>query len=267
MRASTSLAPRPLIALAALALVAGCGDLEPLDTTGGGGSSTVPPDVRAAFAGSCATAGCHDAATHAGNLSLADADLDSLVGAPSSAGIPMVTIGDIAESYIAIKMLPDDVRSSLGVERAGARMPTTGDFTNPNNQLILAWIAGAEFPSDTGDTTSGGDGMVTFADDIWPLFEMRCIACHGAAPSDALNGNLSFTMADAYDKLVGAASIDVPSMNQIEPNDPANSYTLHKLKNTQATVGGAGMQMPIGAALDDADIQMVEDWINAGAPM
>jgi hypothetical protein len=262
-----------LLGLLLAPLAFGCGALEPVGETGGEGEGAVPAVVVQAFAESCAGGGCHDAATRAGGLSLAESDLAAVIGGPSSSGLPMVEIGDIANSYLAIKMLPDDVISAQGLMRSGGRMPPTGDFTNPNNQTILAWIAGAEFPDDGGTGSTGGTdtdttdgGALTFDAAIWPILQMRC-SCHLAGADEALNGMLSFPMDTAYDNLVGAPSIDVPAMNLIEPNDAANSYLLHKVKGTQADVGGAGVQMPTGGMLDDADIQTIEDWIAAGAPM
>ncbi len=268
-----------LAALATLALaLGGCGELAALDDDGGSGGSSIPIEVEDAFAESCALSGCHDSATRAGGLSLDAADLSSLVGKPSGGSdLPLVEIGDVHGSYLAIKMLPDDVLTANALVRTGSRMPTTGDFQNPNNATILAWIAGAEFPeggdsegstgsstgSTTGDTTTG-DGMPTFDADILPILMAKC-SCHQAAAGD-INGNLSFPGTDAYNNLVGVASNGVQSMNLIEPNDPDNSYLLHKLKDTHVGVGGAGGVMPIGAPLEAAEIQLFEDWITAGAP-
>jgi len=280
-----------LAALAALALpLGGCGELSAIDGTDGTGGSSIPAEVEAAFVDSCATPGCHDATSRAGQLSLAAADLESLVGKPSTgSSLPQVEIGNIQGSYLAIKMLPDDVLNTNGLERSGGRMPPTGDFTNPDNATILAWIAGAEFPDDGGtggtgstgstsetdgtgstdgtdgtdSTGSTGDGMLTF-DDVWPILSL--CGCHiGGTPDLATNGNLTFTDMDAYAKLVGAPSPSLPELNLIEPSEPENSYLMHKLKDTQADVGGAGTQMPLGG-LDPADIQLIEDWILAGAP-
>ncbi len=274
------LTQRPSHKLAALATLAaltltlgGCGELAALDDTGDDGGSSIPIEVEDAFAESCALSGCHDSASRAGGLSLDAADLGSLVGKPAGGSdLPLVEIGDVHGSYLAIKMLPDDVLSANALVRTGSRMPTTNDFQNPNNAVILAWIAGAEFPeggdsegSSSSTGTSTGDGMPTFDADILAILSPMKCSCHQSAPSGS-NGNLSFPPADAYTNLVGVASDDIPGMNLIEPNDPDNSYLLHKLKGTQADVGGAGGLMPIGPPLDAADIQIVEDWINAGAP-
>ena len=279
-----------LVVVSVLWVMSGCGGLTAVDDAGEGGEGgAVPPAVRAAFAGACATPGCHDAGARAGGLSLAGDDIAATIGAPSSGSpLPMVTIGDVGRSYLAIKMLPDDVLQANGLTRTGARMPITGNFTHPDNAVILAWVAGAEFPAEGGTTTGAGttsdgstsdsstsDGSTTdpsggeagFAADIWPLLMAKC-SCHsnGGEPSDALNGGLVFTMADAYDALVGAPAVDVPAMSQVEPGEPSQSYLWHKIAGTQASVGGAGLQMPPGPPLSASERALVEGWILAGAP-
>jgi hypothetical protein len=263
-------------ALAVFWVISGCGGLTPIEDDGGEGGA-VPPAVRAAFAGSCATPGCHDSGSRAGGLSLADADLGGLVGAPSAgSSLPLVEIGDVLGSYLAVKMLPDDVLAAQGVMRAGNRMPIGGEATNPNNATILAWIAGAEFPggdstTTTGDTTTDAttdattDGGSGFDAEVWPILSMKC-SCHLADPNDGLNGELSFPMATAYADLVGAPSIDVPAMNLVEPGDPSQSYLFLKLEDTHLAAGGSGVKMPIGAPLSDGEIATIEAWIVAGAP-
>ena len=230
------------------------------------GGSSIPAEVEAAFVGSCALSGCHDAGTRAGGLSLAAADLESLVGKPSSGSpLPLVVLGDVHGSYLAIKMLPDDVISTNGLERTGARMPTTQDYANPNNATILAWIAGAEFPdagsTDTDTDTSTGDGVLNF-DDIAPILVEKC-SCHQVSPDEATNGSVSFPAAA---DLIGVPSVDVPTMNLVEPGEPENSYLWHKLEDTQASVMGSGAKMPLGAPLTDGELMLIEDWILAGAP-
>jgi cytochrome c5 len=54
-------------------------------------------------------------------------------------------------------------------------------------------------------------------------------------------------------------------MKFVAPEDPENSYLLHKMKGTADSVGGTGGVMPTSGQLPEADIQIVEDWIAAGA--
>jgi len=270
-RSPNSLAVLTVLSGLCLSL-AGCGDLAPAGGSGDSGGSSIPAEVEAAFVGSCAFSGCHDASTRSGGLSLAPADLDSLIGKPSGgSSLPLVEIGNVTGSYLAIKMLPDDVLAANGLERSGSRMPTTSDFTNPNNATILAWIAGAEFPGDGGTGSTGstgsdsdsdsstGDGVLDFDSDIWPIFQ--ACSCHlGGA------GGLTLTEADAYANIVGVPSAVVPGLNLIEPDEPENSYLLHKLLDTQGEVGGGGTLMPPGDPLSAAELDLIEEWILAGAP-
>ncbi len=158
---------RRICVLVGLAFSVGCpNDLEPLDDGGDGG--TIPPVVQEAFDRRCGFAGCHGMGAAQGGLSLDPAQSGGIVGGPSSAGIPMVTIGDVCASYLAIKLLPPE-NNRCGIEPAGALMPL-GGRDNPDVQLdlalILGWIAGAPLPSDGGGGTSGtSDGSTTAAAD------------------------------------------------------------------------------------------------------
>jgi hypothetical protein len=55
-------------------------------------------------------------------------------------------------------------------------------------------------------------------------------------------------------------------MARITPFDPEASYLLHKLNDTQGSVGGAGSRMPqTEAGLPQSDRDAVRAWIEAGA--
>lgn len=126
----------------------GCADqFEIIDD--GGGADAIPMEVQAAFDRSCATGGCHDSASRVADLSLAPADAPAtLDGAAIQSELPLVELGSVEGSYLAIKLLPDD-RIPAGVSRLGTIMPP--DPTEENRvdmALILGWIAGAELESE-----------------------------------------------------------------------------------------------------------------------
>ncbi len=280
-RIRTVLEPGLCLAAALLALT-GCNQLVELDDGGAeGGGGGVPTDVQLAFERSCATGtACHAAGGIA--PALEGGGIGGLIGAPSSAGIPLITIGDTANSYIAIKMLPDDVLGGLGVMRAGARMPLGFDYASGNEDVladtrtILAWIGGADYPGggggteETGDPTgesgseSGGPVEPTFAN-VDSIIFVGC-SCHKAAPNDALNGGLSLEMGKAYANIFEKPSIDIPAMNLITPNDPANSYLYLKVAGGFMEAGGSGVLMPPGGMVPMDQLELLEAWINAGAP-
>ncbi len=191
-----------LMSLASTALIVGaCGSLEAIEQDTDGMDEGVPTAVVEAFAERCS---CHDTdSSPAGNLSLTAAALSSLEGAPSNqSSLPLVTRGDIANSYLALKMVDDATLQSLvdngalaaGFDR-GERMPLGGPFGSEADAIILGWIAGAELPGGGGtgtDTTGGSDSdsdsdtmgvdcsnVPSFADMDWSA----CTHCHDSALS------------------------------------------------------------------------------------
>lgn len=265
MRLTTSRHPRAWLALLALA---GCNQLERVKDSDSGGGGGMPPEVRAAFEGSCGKgSSCH--ISGGAPPTLVGGALDELVGTR------YVTIGDIPNSYIAVKMLPDQTLEALGLKReSGGRMPLDQDFLNPNNQVILAWIAGAEFadsegdPStgdpSTGDTETTGAAAPTFTN-VQAIFDASC-SCHNTAPSPAVNGNLSLRAEDSHVSLVGKKASGLPAMDLVTPMDLSQSYLYLKLTGEFAAAGGTGDRMPpFGAPLSDDQLLLIEEWINAGA--
>jgi len=271
-----------LCAWSALVLtIPGCNQLEAIDASASGGGGDLPPDVVAAFERSCGNSpGCHAAGGQSPTL---DATVSSMIigGSANASAIPLVTLGDTANSYIAIKMLPDNVIAAFGATRTGSRMPlgfdpaTSSAETLADTQTILAWIAGADFPGGggtggmtTGDPTAGtttGDTTPTFTRVKDEIFAVSC-SCHLAAPA-AFNGNLSLQLAEAYANIFEVKSTQATTTNLITPGDPATSYLYLKMTGMQATVAGGGDgSMPDGSPLLPTDKQqLVEDWILAGA--
>ncbi len=83
-------------------------------------------------------------------------------------------------------------------------------------------------------------------------------SCHsGANPPASLN----LDSANAYTMLVGIPSSQQPGLQRVEQGDPDNSYLIQKLEGTAAT----GDTMPPTAALDQADIDVIRQWVLAGA--
>jgi hypothetical protein len=69
--------------------------------------------------------------------------------------------------------------------------------------------------------------------------------------------------AAAFSNLVGVASIEQPGLVRVKPNDPDNSYLIHKV---EGTAGITGAQMPFGGpALSQATIDQIRAWISSGA--
>jgi hypothetical protein len=64
--------------------------------------------------------------------------------------------------------------------------------------------------------------------------------------------------------------VDVPSnesgLDRIEPGSSADSYLVHKIDGTQASVGGSGARMPFGQPqLSETLRDIIRAWADEGA--
>lgn len=92
------------------------------------------------------------------------------------------------------------------------------------------------------------------------MLNKHCVMCH---ITGAAQGGLDI-YPDPWAAMVGVPSAQSP-LSLIEPGEPGQSYLLIKLKGTQETVGGSGLQMPFPQPLDDEQIEMTRTWIEQGA--
>ncbi|MBT8068646.1 MAG: Ig-like domain-containing protein [Gammaproteobacteria bacterium] len=92
------------------------------------------------------------------------------------------------------------------------------------------------------------------------LFTPTCASstCHGGGNPAA---GLNLEAASSHANLVGIASTQDAGIQRVNAGDPDNSYLIQKLEGTAAT----GQDMPPSGAILQADIDMVRQWISAGA--
>jgi hypothetical protein len=84
--------------------------------------------------------------------------------------------------------------------------------------------------------------------------------CHSGA-NPQMGQNLE--AANAYSNIVNVASAEQPSLLRVKPGDADNSYLYQKINGA---AGITGSRMPlVGGALDPADIDKIELWIDQGA--
>jgi uncharacterized protein (TIGR03118 family) len=95
------------------------------------------------------------------------------------------------------------------------------------------------------------------------IFSPRCSSCHTGGGT-SLPGSMNLSSAAAtFAALVNVASQENPQLNRVLPNDPDNSYIIHKLEGTDI---GNTARMPLGGPfLDQATIDQVRAWISQGA--
>lgn len=100
----------------------------------------------------------------------------------------------------------------------------------------------------------------SFQRDVAPLFWRECDGCHQGDEPDA-----GLDLWDApYDSIVGVPSTQA-DMALVEPGDHLYSYLWHKINGTQGIAGGSGTAMPLDGLLDDDEVALVAEWIDAGA--
>lgn len=90
------------------------------------------------------------------------------------------------------------------------------------------------------------------------IFNPSCVEHHG---DHAIEGDLDLRDGQSYAQLVNHPAFQV-SLDRVEPNDPEASYLIHKLENRAGIVGD---HMPPDEPLSSAQIDVIRQWINAGA--
>ena len=93
-----------------------------------------------------------------------------------------------------------------------------------------------------------GPGSLSYTLDVLPIFEIRCVACHGTA--------------GGWDATTWAAAVGSgDNAPVVIPGDAANSILAQMMLGTHPE----GILMPPDGKLPDALVQLVVDWIDGGA--
>ncbi len=131
--------------------------------------------------------------------------------------------------------------STDGTQTASTSAPPTVEQPLPTFEPTEE----TESPATQAPSTSSGE--VSFANDILPIFQIRCFQCHNDGGSKG-----GFSLIN-YDQLMAGGN----SGAAIEPGDADNSL-LVKLIVSQ--------RMPAsGNKLTPEQIQLITDWVNQGA--
>jgi hypothetical protein len=152
---------------------------------------------------------------------------------------------------------------------------STGMSVNKTNFLAakgillscLAWIvAGCSAGSGEGLDENGQPITIAppvdsdFQEIQDTVFTPICTQCHTGASAPQ---GLRLDAANSYAMLVNVASSEVSNLLRVNPGNPDQSYLVQKVQGN-AAVGG---RMPLGqAALPQDRIDLIRQWITAGAP-
>lgn len=124
----------------------------------------LPCEVQRVFEESCALSACHDG-TFPPDLrpGAAAGSVDST----SVAGIPYVDIGNLAGSYMAVKIMEEPPEGAPA--RAGVLMPSPpGMITDADRALLVGWMSGADLEICGGGGSGGSGGSDVAGDDGMP---------------------------------------------------------------------------------------------------
>ncbi len=124
--------------------------------------------------------------------------------------------------------------------------------------VLLVMLLSVWGCSDNGSspTDPGTDPSVTYSGDIQPLFNSRCLGCHGLNGS----GDLDLRADVSFGNLVNIVSLAYGAA-RVLPTDADNSVLYDKVSGG----GTFGARMPLGGMLSTADIEMIQTWITEGA--
>jgi hypothetical protein len=215
-------------------LLAGCADSE----GGSGFSATQGTEGATATDGKTSSSGTTGAMSSTGGTSSAGTTTNMTSSVSAGTGEPGSSTGVMSTSGAM------DTGETEGTSTTGS----TGE----------AETTAASTAASTGEDTAGA---LSFAADIWPIFDDKC-SCHQDANGA---GKLRLAMEDAYTNMINMPSDQVPMMMLVKPGSSADSYLWHKLNNTQKDVGGKGKKMPPGGLLKMPQLDLIQQWIDGGA--
>lgn len=126
-----------------------------------------------------------------------------------------------------------------------------------------------------GLTVNGDlEGTSGFTSEIQPLFDTNCIRCHspGGIGYTRTGGNsnngLDLTRGNAHNALVDQPTFEEPDIEpakRVTPGNPDGSYLIQKI-SSDAPKFGSRMPLDGPPFLTQTEIQLIRDWISAGAP-
>lgn len=120
--------------------------------------------------------------------------------------------------------------------------------------LILTGCGKEKCPNEPSSDPS-------LASDIQPIFNKSCAFanCHDASAA----AGLDLSTGKAYTNLVNVPSVNDPATVRVIPNVADSSYLYIKIVGDP---GDGTLRMPIGGnPLSDNEIQLIKNWITAGA--
>ncbi|MEK6643945.1 MAG: hypothetical protein AABZ08_08550 [Planctomycetota bacterium] len=119
-------------------------------------------------------------------------------------------------------------------------------------------------PANTQPDGMPSDGVISFANQIQPIFSANCAICHkpgGFADDQGIT--LYLTAGNAHGLLVNMPSDQDSTLTRVVPGNSAQSLLYLKISSDNPPVG---IRMPfLRSPLSQSDINLIRDWIDQGA--
>ena len=120
--------------------------------------------------------------------------------------------------------------------------------------LLMCAIIGCEHNVEKPESQTGKS--LSFTNILNDVF-ISCSSCH---LNGATSGGLDLSN---YENIVNATSTKEPNFMLIKPGVPDSSYLYMKVTGVE---GITGSRMPLGGKLSAEQLDLLRDWILAGAP-
>ncbi len=140
-----------------------------------------------------------------------------------------------------------DIFDTINLGHAATPMIAWGEVLTADQMQQLVQYIRRFAESEQSEAETGGESP-SFADDVLPILNEHCAACHGT---------FGGWDASSYDSVITTGD----NAPVIIPGDIENSLLVQKIAGTQSE----GAMMPPTGLMTDAEIQIILDWILAGA--
>lgn len=171
--------------------------------------------------------------------------------------IKILVWGFVMVTFIAVSACSGEGGGSIGTPPGDtASDEGSADIPIADVSSDIVADAVADVAADVADAGGSGGPCGSYVETIQPIFDTKCIFCHGAS------GGLSLAPEDALGQMVGVDNV-AGTMPRVDPGNPDNSYLVLKVEGHP----DAGTPMPIGTTGLDAPLAAhIRAWVEAGAP-
>lgn len=149
-----------------------------------------------------------------------------------------------------------------------------GRFSYFVTGLGLLAVAAASACGGGGGPTNPSPPGASFASQIQPIFDAKCVTCHAPGiygftnTGGVTNNGLNLVAGSSHRSLVDQPTFQSPDVQpslRVQPGNPDGSYLMHKVTSDSPK---SGERMPLDGPpfLSDAEIRLIRDWIARGAP-